>query len=449
MPQNRTHASEPAGKLSRRQLIKLSAAGALAAAVPTTALLSPRQAAAIQSKARIVIVGAGAAGISLASRLSAAIDSPNITIIDSREAHYYQPGLTLVAVGAWKDVNKVIDRNDRYLPQSVRWVKDTVAAFNPDNNRVMTTGGQQIDYDYLMVATGVEVRYDLIEGMSTDLIGQNGIACVYDNPTHGAATARAVDELVERGGKALMTRPFTAIKCAGAPLKVTLLTEHRMREAGTRNRTEMHYISGEAGLFSQPDINKFLYSHMPVRGIPIRNRHELIAIEPGRKEATFRTPDGNITEDYDFIHVVPPMTAPAPVREGPLAWQEGPFTGWLEVDRHTLQHRRYPNVFGVGDVVGTPVGKTAASVKAQAPIAVANLLATIQGRSELPGRYNGYTSCPLITEKGKAILVEFDYELKMVPSFGFINPYEEHWVPWILKDKMLQAAYQAMLRGRV
>lgn len=147
MPKNRTHASESAGKLSRRQLIKLSAAGALAAAVPTTALLSPRQAAAIQSKARIVIVGAGAAGISLASRLSAAIDSPNITIIDSREAHYYQPGLTLVAVGAWKDVNKVIDRNDRYLPQSVKWVKDTVATFDPDNNRVMTTGGQQVDYD--------------------------------------------------------------------------------------------------------------------------------------------------------------------------------------------------------------------------------------------------------------------------------------------------------------
>lgn len=449
MSSNKKQLSHSAGKLSRRDLIKLSAAGAFAAAVPGTAMLTPRQASAIPSNARIVIVGAGAAGVSLASRLSRAIASPDITIIDQREAHYYQPGLTLVAVGAWRNVNKVVDRNDRYLPSSTKWIKDSVIEFDPDYNRLLTETGQQIDYDYLLVANGVDVRYDLIEGMDTSLIGQNGIGCVYDNPEHGAATARAIDQLVEKGGKALMTRPITAIKCAGAPLKVSLLTEHRMRKANTRNRTEMHYLSGEPGLFSQPDINKFLYTHMPQRDISIRNRYELIGIEPGKKEATFRTPDGLYKEDYDFIHVVPPMTAPKSVREGPLAWQDGPFRGWLEVDRHTLQHPRYPNVFGVGDVVGTPVGKTAASVKAQVPVAVANLTAAIQGNATLPGRYDGYTSCPLITEKGKAILVEFDYELKMVPSFGFINPYEEHWVPWILKEKMLQAAYQAMLRGRV
>ncbi|MCH8497368.1 MAG: FAD-dependent oxidoreductase [Marinobacter sp.] len=449
MTKNKAQANQRLPDLGRRKFLKVSAASALAGTLPATALLASGTAQAIETRARIVIVGAGAAGISLASRLTKAIRNPDITIIDAREAHYYQPGLTLVAVGAWKDVNKLVDKNERYLPRSVKWVKESVAAFDPDHNRVFTHSGTSVPYDYLLVATGVEIRFDLVDGLNPNLIGQHGIACVYDTPEHGAATARVINELVERGGKALMTRPITAIKCAGAPVKIALLTEHRLREANTRSNVDMHYLSAEPALFSQPDINQFLYEHMPKRGIAIRNRHELVAIDPGRKHATFRTEDGEITEDYDFIHAVPPMTAPSPVRESALAWQDGPFVGWLEVDRHTLQHTRYGNVFGVGDVVGTPVGKTAASVKAQVPVAVTNLLARIQGQTTLPARYDGYTSCPLITERGKAILVEFDYELKMVPSFGFINPYQEHWVPWILKDKMLQAAYQAMLRGRV
>lgn len=435
-------------KVSRRQVIQWSAAGAFAATLPTAAILAPRQAQAIESNAHIVIVGAGAAGVSIANRLSNGITNPRITIIDTREAHYYQPGLTLIATGIWRSAEKVIDANARYLPSSVNWIKDSVAAFDPDNSRLTTAGGEQISYDYLMVSTGLEVRYDLIDGMSPELIGQNGIGCVYDNPKNGLGTARAIDELVENGGKALMTRPVTDIKCAGAPLKIALLTEHRLREAGTRNKTEMHYVSGQSNLFSQPDMDEFLYRHMPDRDISIRNNHTLAAIEPGQRIATFNTPEGPVREDYDFIHVVPPMTAPEPVRNSELAWKDGHFEGWLEVDKHNLQHRRYPNVFGVGDVVGTPIGKTAASVKAQVPVAVENLLATIQNK-EMTRSYDGYTSCPLITEEGKAILVEFDYDLKMTPSFNFINPYEEHWVPWVLKETMLQAAYLAMLRGRV
>lgn len=440
--------THPTRKISRRQLIQWSAAGAFTATLPTASLLAPRQATAVESNAHIVIVGAGAAGVSMANRLSNGLKNPRITIIDAREAHYYQPGLTLIATGIWRSAEKVIDANARYLPASVNWIKDSVSSFDPDNNRLTTGKGEQIHYDYLMVSTGLEIRYDLIDGMSPDLIGQNGIGCVYDNPKNGVGTARAIDELARKGGKALMTRPDTDIKCAGAPLKIALLTEHRLREAGTRKQTEMQYLSGQGNLFSQPEMNDFLYRHMPARDIAIRNDHTLIALEPGQRTATFNTPDGQVREDYDFIHVVPPMTAPAPVRNSPLAWQEGDFKGWLEVDRHTLQHRRYHNVFGVGDVVGTPIGKTAASVKAQVPVAVENLLATTQNK-ELTGQYDGYTSCPLITEEGKAILVEFNYELKMTPSFSFINPYEEHWVPWVLKEKMLHAAYLAMLRGRV
>ena len=434
----------------RRQFVITSAAaGALAAAgLGGGTLLAPLPAHAVRTNARIVIVGAGAAGISLASRLSRSLDGARISIIDSREAHYYQPGLTLVATGAW-DSSRVFDRTERYLPGDVDWIRDSVVAFEPERNRVHLQRGTTVDYDYLLVATGVELEFAAIDGMDPQLIGSNGIACVYDSPDHAVRTWQAINRFIETGGVGLFTRPPGALKCAGAPLKVTMLTEHGLRKAARRGQAQLEYFAPDQSLFSQPDINEFLKQHFPhERDIGLNWQHRLIAIDPGRRQATFTTGDGQRTLDYDLIHVVPPMRAPASIRQSELAWGDGSFTGWLEVDRHTLQHQRYPNVFGAGDVVGTPVGKTAASVKAQVPVVVDNLLAVLQG-SEPPARYNGYTSCPLITEQGRGILVEFDYEMKMVPSFGFISPYREHWVPWLMKDRMLHAAYNAMLRGRI
>jgi sulfide:quinone oxidoreductase len=437
--------------LSRRAFLGFSgAAAAVAAAAGPAALVTSRSARATRTNAHVVIVGAGAAGLSMASRLSRALDGARITIVDRREAHFYQPGLTLVATGQW-DRARVEGRNSDYLPRTVNWVQDMVAAYDPDTNSLSTAGGKRIDYDYLVVASGLKVDYGAIEGMDPALIGRHGIGCVYDNPDNAAATWRAIDAFRERGGIGLFTRAPGAIKCAGAPLKITMLTEHRLRQAGTRGRAHLQYFAPGDGLFSQPDIDSFLKSHMPdQRGIDLAWHHRLQAIDPGARTATFATPEGLRTLDYDFIHVVPPMSAPDAVAASALAWREGPFAsgGWLEVDRHTLQHGRYPNVFGVGDVVGTPIGKTAASVKAQTPVAANNLIAVIAGREPVAS-YNGYTSCPLITEVGQAILVEFDYDLKMVPSFSFIDPTREHWVAWLMKDRMIHAAYNAMLRGHV
>ena len=402
------------------------------------------------TNAHIVIVGAGAAGVSAATRLSHGLEGARITIIDKRREHIYQPGLTLVATGVWKE-SKVIDSNALYIPDSVRWVHDNVVEFEPDANRVITESGEAINYDYLLVTTGLKIDYDAVEGMHPDLIGQMGIGCVYDSPDHASRTAKAIDTFVAEGGTGLFTRGPGGIKCAGAPLKITMLTEDRMRREGRRASAEFIYNSPSEGLFSQPDMDAFLKQNFPERDIHLNWNHRLVGIEPELKRASFATPNGTQRLDYDFIHVVPPMCAPDALGNSPLAWQEGPFAddgNWMEVDRHTMQHPRYPNVFGSGDCVGTPVGKTAASVKAQVPVATANLISLIKGEA-MTAQYDGYTSCPLITGVGKGILVEFDYALNMVPSFPFISPYREHWVPWVMKDRMLLPAYNAMLRGRI
>ncbi len=434
----------------RRQFLKAAGLGSLALGAASSGLVVSRPAQALSTRARIVIVGAGAAGIAAANRFSRELNGAEIIIIDKRERHLYQPGLTLVATGLWKP-GKVIDRNDRYMPSNVRWIHDMVSEFDPEANQVTTGSGERIDYDFLLVSTGLTVDFDAVEGMSPELIGQHGIGCVYDNPEHASRTWTMIDQFLTTGGVGLFTRGPGGIKCAGAPLKVTMLTEDLARRRGQRDAVSMVYNSPSEGLFSQPDMDQFLKQEFPSRDIAINWNHRLVGIEPELKRATFATPNGEQRIDYDFIHVVPPMRAPDPLGNSALAWQDGPFAddgNWMEVDRATLQHARFPNVFGAGDCVGTPIGKTAASVKAQVPVAVENMLAIIQGREPV-SQYDGYTSCPLITGQGRGILVEFDYALNMVPSFPFINPYREHWVPWVMKDRMLLPAYNAMLRGRI
>jgi sulfide:quinone oxidoreductase len=82
------------------------------------------------------------------------------------------------------------------------------------------------------------------------------------------------------------------------------------------------------------------------------------------------------------------------------------------------------------------------------PVAVDHLVADIQGKTS-DALYTGYTSCPLITRLGRAMLVEFDYQDNLVPSFpGIVAPLEELWVTWVMKTMGLRPTYLAMLRGK-
>src|SRR5690606_31176819 len=203
-------------------------------------------------------------------------------------------------------------------------------------------------------------------------------------------------------------------------------------------------------LFGVPIVAEKVRMLFEQRGIQVRHERVLEQIDPGRRLATFRTPEGTEDQEYDFINVVPPMRAPAVVRTSSLPGRSGPWIdqGWLEGARGTLRNMRYPEVFGVGDVAGVPKGKTAASVKWQVPVAVEHLVADIAGRTS-DALYEGYTSCPLITRLGRAMLVEFDYENNLVPSFpGVIAPLEELWVSWVMKTMALKPTYISMLRGR-
>jgi sulfide:quinone oxidoreductase len=284
--------------------------------------------------------------------------------------------------------------------------------------------------------------------MDRSLIGREGIVSIYAGPREAEASWQALRIFIEKGGVGLFGRPATEMKCAGAPLKQTFLADDHLRRAGMRAKAEIVYNAHNPTLFSVPLVDAKVRELFARQGFKTNFSHVLSKIDPARHVATYATPGGPVELKWDFLNVIPPMRAPDAVRKSPLPWQTGPFAadGWIEVDKATLRHLRFPNVFGVGDVNGVPKGKTAASVKWQAPVVVDHLVGSITGQGSAES-YGGYTSCPLITRIGQAMLVEFDYENRLVPSFPFIDPLEEHWVPWIIKEKALKATYTAMLRG--
>ncbi len=428
----------------------LQGAGALAlvgtALVPAAA---PR--AQQRSNARIVIVGAGMAGLAMANRLRRDLDGARITVIDGKREHNYQPGYTLVATGVWP-VNKVRDLNQQFMPAGVDWITDMAAEIDPEAQHVTTISGTRVPYDFLVVAPGLELNYNAIEGMDVAAIGEHGLASVYASPDAAAATWRAMDAFRQKGGRALMTLPAGPLKCAGAPLKMTFMLRDRLAQTGTLGASQIDFMSAlpHNTVFGVPVVNDNVLQRWQELGIDPRYRQTLQAVDIAARRATFVQEDGStITEDYDFLHVVPPMRAPSVVRDSPLAWQaEGSPRGWLEVDAATLQHRRWPNIFGVGDINGTAKGKTAATVKKSAPVVVENLLSVMADR-EPTTTFDGYTSCPLLVREGAAMLIEFDYEGRLTPTIPGIEPLTASYFGWFTKYALLKPAYLATLRGRV
>lgn len=434
---------------TRRRLLFGASVLPVVAGSGLTVAAQPAQAS-LKTSARIVIAGSGLGGLAIANRLSRELDGAKITIIDRKEIHNYQPGYTLVATGIWP-VGKVSDRNADLVPAGVEWVREMVAEFDPEANAVVTDSGKRIEYDYLVVATGLHLDFAQIEGMDVGAIGTNGLGCVYPSPEAAQATWMAMDRFRQQGGHALMTLPATPLKCAGAPLKMTFMIADRLKQAGTRAASKIDFHSALGNIFSVPRINEEVLRRWAELDIPVTFNSKLVAVDIGARRATVTSPEGERTEiDYDFIHVVPPMRAPDSVKNSPLSWKEGGFAagGWLEVAPKTLRHRRFPNVFGIGDINGTAKGKTAATVKKSAPLVAQHLIEVIAGR-EPSLVFDGYTSCPLLLREGSALLIEFDYENNLTPSLPMIDPLQDSYFAWVMKYRLLKPAYMAVAKGRV
>lgn len=395
---------------------------------------------------QVVIVGGGSGGITAAARLRRADPKLSVAVIEPNDKHYYQPFWTLVGAGIVpKEASERPEAS--VMPKGVTWIRNRVEALEPERNAVRLSTGEEVTYEQLIVAPGLQIDWGKVKGLP-EALGQGGVCSIYDYQQ----AERTWDMIRSfQGGQAIFTAPATPVKCGGAPQKIMFLAEETFEQNGVRARSEVHFYTGGAVIFGVKEIAAALEKVRARKGLEYHYKHDLREIRPQTREAVFcRVTDDGMQEvvvKYDLLHVTPPMSAPDFVKESPLALQEGPLKGWLAVDHNTLQSTVYPNVFGLGDVIGTPNAKTGAAIRKQAPVVVENLLAYRRHQASLPKAYDGYGSCPLVTGRGKLILAEFNYKNEMTPSFPF-DQTKERYDMYLLKRYGLPFMYwNMMLRG--
>jgi sulfide:quinone oxidoreductase len=392
-------------------------------------------------KHQIVIVGGGTAGITVAARLRRADPKLDLAIIEPSDKHYYQPLWTLVGGGVFPKEASVRPESE-FIPDRATWIRSSVASFDPAQSAVVLSDGRRIGYDWLIVAVGIRILWDKIGGLS-EALGKGGVCSNYSYQ-HVDYTWECIRNF--RGGQALFTMPNTAVKCGGAPQKIMYLAADYFRRQGVLAQSKIIYATAGAKIFAIAKYAATLEKVVARYGIETRFRHNLVAIRPEARQAVFEHLDNKETVvlSYDMIHVTPPMAPPECVQNSPLADAHG----WCDVDKYTLQHVRYPNVFGIGDAANLPTSKTGAAIRKQAPVLVANLLSAMQGKP-LTARYDGYTSCPIVTAYGRLVLAEFDYDHQPKESFPF-DQSKERYSMWLLKKYGLPWMYwHGMLRGRM
>ena len=390
----------------------------------------------------ILILGGGTAGLTVASQLADRIAGHHIGIVEPSLKHYYQPLWTLVGGGIFPREESARDEAD-LIPDEIAWIRDAVLAVDPDKRSVATSSSGTLTYDFLVVAPGVVPQWTRIPGLA-ESVGKpdTGVVSNYSYDTV-ASTWEAIRSF--RGGTALFTEPLTPVKCGGAPQKIMYLAEEAFRAHGVRDKSRVVFMNAKPTLFTAPYYIPALERVIKRRGMEVQLGQELVALRRDAREAVFtdvKTGTEQVVR-YDMIHVTPPLSPPDFVRAGALANSDG----WVEVDKFSLQHVRFPQVFALGDASNLPTSKTGAAIRKQAPVVVENLLALRAGQP-LTARYDGYTSCPVVTGRGKLIMAEFNYAKEPVETFP-VDQRAERFSMYALKAYMLPRLYwHGMLRGR-
>lgn len=392
------------------------------------------------SKHQVLIVGGGTAGITTAAHLLKRNRKLDVAIVDPAEWHYYQPLWTLVGGGA-ATREKTRRSQKSVIPNGATWIQQSVVSFDPENNAITTSEGQTIGYDFLIVCPGIQINWDRIPGLKESM-GKNGVCSNYSYDSVNS-TWDNIRNL--KSGVALFTQPETPIKCGGAPQKIMYLAEHYFQKQGVRNKVTVKFGSAKPRIFPVDKYALCLEKIIADRKIETMFEHQLVELRPDAKEAVFRNlaAESEVVQNYDMIHVTPPMSAPSFIASSPLAADDG----WVSVDKNNLQHTSYSNVFALGDASNLPTSKTGAAIRKQAPTVAANVAALVGGKP-MPKIYNGYTSCPLVTGYGRLILAEFDYDKQPDETFWF-DQSKERWSMYMLKKVGLPILYwSGMLRGR-
>lgn len=398
---------------------------------------------------KVVIVGGGSAGLSISHQLlrTGEFAQNDIAIIDPAAWHHYQPGWTLVG-GGLKTKEDLRKPMHSLIDPKIKLYGDTLDTFSPENNFITLGNNDKISYEQLVVAPGIKLDYDSIKGLPEALVDPETLV----SSIYSYDTCSKVFPSIEKfkKGAAIFTQPAGIVKCAGAPQKIMWLALDHWKRAGFYKASDpsssikISFATGLPVMFGVPKYSQRLEEFRKERGVEGLFQHDLIAVDGNT--ATFAGPDGNeVKKHFDFLHATPKMGPYAFVKNSSLANE----AGYVDVNQTTTRHTKYPNIWSAGDASSLPTSKTVAAITSEAPVLVRNLLQTMKGK-ELDASYDGYTSCPLLTQYGKVMLAEFKYggePKETFSKFGFDQATPSRAFYHLKKDFFPWVYWNAMVKG--
>jgi len=439
-------------QLNRRDALKLAGIGGasvlLGSSEAQASATGPQKKPSKKKPLRIVIIGGGMAGTTLAYRLRRAITWPKITVFEPlRNSAWYQPGLTMMGTGLWCEKYLEYKRKE-FIPEGITWVESSVTSVDTQNNSVKDATGKETPYDYLVIASGAVLDYAAIDGLEGEIASLQMLekkAAWMDDPSvgsiyyfHGAAQLHEqfntiVQKAVElKEGKLtlLFTQQSISVKSPGAAKSALFTLVHKLKDAGVRKKVELVVTSGDGKLSANEKYDAVYRKEFKKEGIVFKTAM-LSHVDLTSRTVTF---DSGDTQTYDYLHITPSMKADEHLAQSGLT----DSNGWIEVEESTLQHKRFSNIFAVGDAAGTSALKTGAAIVDQVKTVVDTIRSIDEGKKPTV-TYEGYGCDTILCTKKKSVLFEaYDKHKNPLGLLEFLNPLKCHEVYWYLNSRMLK-----------
>ncbi|NNF03455.1 MAG: NAD(P)/FAD-dependent oxidoreductase [Rhodothermales bacterium] len=393
----------------------------------------------------LLILGAGTAGTMMANKLRSRLsaDEWRMTLVDRDETHYYQPGFLFIPFGIYEPEDVIKPKRD-FIPDGVDFRLAEIEKVEPEQNRVLLGGGEHIDYDLLIIATGTTPRPEETPGLKGELWYRD----IFDFYTFEGATALAERFRDWEGGRLVINLAESIIKCPVAPLEFAFLADAFFEERGIRDRVEIFYVTPLSGAFTKPKATEFLGSLMEEKAITVIPDFYLEQVDNERK--TLISYDEREVE-FDLLVSIPVNMGADFVEESDMG--DADDLNYVPTDKYTLRSKEHENVFVIGDATNVPASKAGSVAHFEADVLTDNILSFVRGE-EPTERFDGHANCFIETGHGKAALIDFNYETEPLPGtfplpvFGPMKLLEESRMNHLGKLAFKWAYWHMLLTGR-
>lgn len=391
----------------------------------------------------VVVIGGGNAGISLAARLQR-YGVKDVAVVEPRGHHLYQPLFSHIA-GGRAQAKEAIRPQETVIPDGVTWIRDSAVDVDTDANTVTLASGSTVAYGQLVVCPGLQYHWDAVPGLAEAVRSPHGASHYEFELAPKAWTL--LSGLTS--GTAVFTMPAGPIKCGGASQKPMYLACDYWREQGVLDQIRVVMVQPYPTVFGVAEVDRELDRKIAEYGIELRTDSELVSVDAAGRTATIRHLGSGAEEalQYDVLNAVPPQSAPDWLKATDLA-AAGDTGGFVEVDRQTLRHIRFPNVWSLGDAAGTTNSKSGGALRKQTMVLAKNLVAARKGKP-LPAKYNGYSVCPFTVSRNTVVFAEFDDRYRPMPTIPRVPTWNESRFSWVVdRDIFPQVYWNLILKGR-